>query len=423
MSGATRSRARDRLSSAQVAHFVKQPRADKTQLLHDGAGLYLIHDKRGGISWAFKYRHEGNARTFGLGAWPDCGLADARKKHVESRRRLKVDGVDPLEHQNQQRQARRRASANATTFKQAADAWIASHRAGWGEKSVLQRTSMLKRYVDEIMGDLDVKDVDVNSVLRVLEQETNGERLWISMPETGRKLRSYIDAILGWAAARELRSIDNPAARDRLKHLLPAHAKTSEVKHHVALPYTEMRDFLSAVRSQSGVAAAALEFTVLTATRTGEVLGATWGEVDLNRKTWTIPAQRTKTGRRTKEEHRVPLAAAALALLTKIRPESPKASDYVFVGASGRPLSNMAMLQLLKRMGRHGITVHGTARSGFRDWGAEATTFPRELLEKALGHVVGDETERAYQRGGMLERRREVMEAWAKYCTDALPVS
>jgi integrase len=400
-----------------VLNFVQQPRADKTRLLHDGGGLYLAHDKRGGLSWLYKYRFEGKARTLGLGPWPEVKLASARRKHATARERLKSDHIDPLAFQSEERAERRAAAASAMTFKQAAEAWIKAHSAGWGPKTILQRENMLARFAYPTLGDLNVKSVDVNLVVKVLDQDVEGRRLWVDMAETGRKLRGHVEAILGWAAARNLRSIDNPARWAILKHLLPAHDKTGDVEHHAALSYRDARAFLAAVRALDGSAARALEFTLLTATRTTEVLAATWGEVDLEEKTWTIPHQRKKTGKKDKEVHRVPLSKAALAILTDLKPKEPKPGDYLFPGLTkGRPLSNMAMLKVLERMERTDLTVHGL-RSTFRDWGAETTNFSRELLEKALGHIVGDETERAYQRGDLLEKRRKLMEAWANFCT------
>lgn len=414
---APRNRSRERLSAVAVTNFVKQPRPEKTRLLHDGAGLYLAYDKRGGLSWLFKYRFDGKPRTMGLGPWPDVKLAAARLKHEDARRKLKSDRVDPLGDRAKKRAERRAAAAKAMTFRQASVAWIAAHEAGWGAKTTFQRTSMLKRLADPTLGDLDVRDIDVHLVLKVLEQKARGrQRLWVAMPETGRKLRSYMEAIFGWAAAKNFRAKDNPAGWDTLKHLLPAHDKVDEVEHHPALPYIEASAFLAKLKEQEGAAARALEFTMLTATRTTEVLRATWGEVDLAAKTWTVPLSRRKTRKKDKNVHRVPLSEPTVAILEALKPKVADDEDFVFPGLKkGAPLSNMAMLKVLERMGRPDLTVHGL-RSTFRDWGAEMTNFPRDLLEKSLSHVVGDETERAYQRGDLLERRARVMEAWANYC-------
>ena len=419
---AKRNRARERLSPAEVMHFVSRPRPEKTKLLHDGAGLYLAHDKRGGVSWLFKYRFQGKARTLGLGPWPEVKLAAARRKHALAREMLKADRIDPLDHQSTMRATRKAAAAKAVTFKAAASSWITAHRDAWSAKTVLQRENMLERFAYPVIGELMVDAIDVNLVLKVLEQDVDGRRLWVGLAETSRKLRGYLEAILGWAAAKELRGAENPARWALLKHLLPAHDKTGDVEHHAALPYAQARAFRTQVRGNGAVAAMALEFTLLTAARTSEVIAATWGEIDLNDQTWTIPHTRTKTGKKTKEPHRVPLSRAMVTLLEKTKPDDAKPDDFVFSNRrpdrpnANAPLSNMAMLMLLERMGRGDLTVHGL-RSTFRDWGAETTKFPRELLEKALGHTVGDETERAYQRGDLLEKRRKVMEAWSNYCT------
>jgi integrase len=417
-----RKRSRERLSAVEVTHFVKRPRGEKTSLLHDGAGLYLIRDKRGGLSWAYKYHHAGRSRTLGLGAWPDCDLATARRKHGAARTALKVENVDPVQQKRQEAAAQRLAIARAMTFKQVGEAWLKSKQDGWrSRKSTVQPESLLKRYAYPIIGDLPVGEIDVGLIMQVLEQEVIdavanlSTRLWVKRRDTGRKLRGHLKAVLGWASAQQLRAADNPARWEVLRHLLPAPAKLKEVKpvaHHAALPYREIKPFLEALTSQGGMAARALELVIATAARTGEVLGATWGEIDWKAETWTIPPERTKIA----AEHCVPLNAAALRVLRSVKPEEPGPNELLFPGSKpGRPLSNMSMSMVLRRTKHGDLTVHGF-RSTFRDWGAEKTTFARELLEKALGHVVGDGTERSYQRGPMLERRRSVMESWGAWC-------
>lgn len=439
-------RAKERYSPVEIARLAKQPGL-KTRMLHDGGGLYLAVDSRGldlsrgddgelidakgrdpAASWVFRYMLDGKARTAGLGPFPTVGLSDARKKAEAMRRTLKVERADPLEQQKAERLAKRLAAERSKTFKQCAQAWLASKQDGWrSKKAILQPKSILERLAYPIIGDLPVSEIDVGLVMRVLEQDVPADdpktppaRLWIGRRDTARKLRGYLESVLGWAAARGSRSADNPARWDVLKHLLPNPANLKKVKpveHHTALPYADAKTFIDALKEQNGMAARALELTVLTAVRTGEALGATWGEIDLSAKTWTLPTQRTKTA----EELCVPLSDAAVTLLTSLRPKKPTAADLVFPGAKpGRPLSNMAMAMMLRRMKRDDLTVHGF-RSTFRDWGAETTSYPRELLEKALGHIVGDETERAYQRGHMLERRRAVMDAWAKWCEQGPP--
>jgi integrase len=236
------------------------------------------------------------------------------------------------------------------------------------------------------------------------------EPIWRVKPETASRLRGRIEAVLDWATVRGYRKGENPARwRGHLDKLLPARAKIQKIVHHPALPYSEIADFMVSLRSQEGIAARALEFLILTAARTGEIIGAQWDEVDLKDKIWVIPEARMKAGR----EHRVPLSGPALAILKKMN--EIRESDFVFPGGrKGKPLSNMAMLAVLKRMGRNNLTSHGF-RSTFRDWAAERTNFPREVVEMALAHTIENKVEAAYRRGDLFQKRRQLMEAWARY--------
>jgi integrase len=237
------------------------------------------------------------------------------------------------------------------------------------------------------------------------------EPIWAEKPETAGRVRQRIESVLDWARVHGYREGENPARwRGHLDKLLPAQAKVSRVEHHPALPYAEVQIFMSLLRQQEGVAAKALEFAILTAGRTGEVLGARWDEIDLGTRTWIIPAGRMKGER----EHRVPLSAPAIAIVEALR--EVHTSDYVFPGGrTGKPLSNMAMLTLLRRMNRRDLTVHGF-RSTFRDWAAEQTVYPNDVVEMALAHAVGNKVEQAYRRGDLFEKRRKLMEAWAGFC-------
>jgi integrase len=250
-----------------------------------------------------------------------------------------------------------------------------------------------------------VQAVDTGLVMKVIEP------LWAAKPETASRLRGRIEVVLDWAKVRGYRQGENPARwRGHLDHLLPAKSKIRKVVHHAALPYAKAGAFMTALRGQQGIAPRALEFLILTATRTGETLGATWDEFDLAARLWTIPATRMKAGR----EHRVPLSEAAARVLESL--QEARQSDFVFPGArQGRPLSEMALLMLLRRMGFGEITVHGF-RSAFRDWAAERTTFPREVAEMALAHAISDAVEAAYRRGDLFDKRRKLMDAWAAYC-------
>jgi len=268
-----------------------------------------------------------------------------------------------------------------------------------------QWPNTLNTYAGPVFGSLPVQAIDVGLVMKALEP------IWQTKPETASRLRGRIEAVLDWATAREYRKGENPARwRGHLDKLLPARSKVRKVEHHSALPYDELADFIVALRGQEGVASRALEFLILTAARTGEVIGARWDEVDLEEKIWVVPAARMKAGR----EHRVPLSAAAVAVLEEM--SEIRESDFVFPGGKkGKPLSNMAMLAVLKRMERSELTAHGF-RSSFRDWAAEQTNFPHEVAEMALAHTVGDKVEAAYRRGDLFQKRQQIMEAWARFC-------
>ena len=256
--------------------------------------------------------------------------------------------------------------------------------------------------------------------MKVLEQdvcETPNEppaSLWTAKPETAGRVRGRIESILDWAKVRGYRDGENPARwRGHLAKLLPARARVRKVKHHAALPYNDLPDFMTTLRAQEGTAAHALQFTILTVARTGEVIGAQWNEINLNEKLWIIPAGRMKAGK----EHRVPLSGLALVILEKNKPEGEAKGGFVF-SKRGKPLSNMAMIMTLRRMNRGDLTVHGF-RSTFRDWAAERTDFPSELAEMALAHAVGSKVEAAYRRGDLFDRRRLIMAEWAKFCGTA----
>jgi integrase len=335
-------------------------------------------------------------------------LAEARQKAAEARR-LRHEGVDPIEARKAVRTASLLAQAQGRTFDDCAAGYIEAHRAGWrNAKHAAQWKSTLDTYASPVLGKLPVQSVDTGLVLKVLEP------IWKAKPETANRLRGRIEAVLDWATVRTYRTGENPARwRGHLDHLLPARNKVQRPEHHAALPYSEIGDFMAALRQQAGTAARALELLILTAARTSEVIGARWSEIDTNRQLWTVPATRIKGAK----EHRVPLSAAAIALLRAIKADAEKLppSDFVFNGARwGKPLSNMAMLKLLARMKRNDLTAHGF-RSTFRDWVAERTSYPREAAEMALAHVVSDKVEAAYRRGDLFEKRRRMMDEWARF--------
>ncbi len=391
---------------------LKAEKATNPGLLHDGGGLYLqiTKAKAGGAtkSWLFRYKTAaGSSRWMGLGSLVDVSLAEARQK-AGGARKLREQGVDPVEQRKAQRAQERLADAKSMTFDQCRDAYIAAHRAGWrNPKHRQQWTNTLATYVTPVFGRLPAQTIDVGLVMKVLEP------IWSTKPETAGRVRGRIESILDWAKVRGYRAGENPARwRGHLDHLLPARAKVRKVKHHAALSYGEIGTFMTELRERGGVAAKALEFLILTAARTGEVTGATWSEIDLKARLWVIPGDRMKGGR----EHRVPLNAPAMAVLRHMG--TIRQGDHIFPGDRRNMLSNMAMDMLLRRMGRDDVTVHGF-RSTFRDWCGEATSFQREIAEAALAHVVGDETERAYRRGDALEKRRRLMDAWAEFCAKA----
>jgi integrase len=324
-------------------------------------------------------------------------------------------GSDPIDTRRAQRARARLDAAKTITFKECAENYIKAHRAGWRNgKHAGQWTATLRMYAEPIIGLLSVQSVDTAVVVRVLEP------IWAEKPETASRLRQRIEKILDYAKVRGYRDGDNPARwRGHLDKILPPISKVRTVQHHAALPYGALPAFLMRLREQEGTAAGALEFAILTAARTGEVIGARWSEIDLPAKVWTVPAGRMKAGK----EHRVPLSDRALAILSASKPRAGAAEigqQFVFArGKPGLPLSNMAFLMLLRRMKRNDLTAHGF-RSTFRDWCAERTNFSSEVAEMALSHAVGDKVEAAYRRGDMFERRHRLMKQWATFCSTAV---
>jgi integrase len=400
-----------RLSTAGVKNAKAGKRRDGTpraRLYADGGGLYLqVTPGSGGNSKSWIYRYataSGNERFMGIGPLDAVCLADARAKAAECRR-LREQGTDPIDARNAQRALAAVERAKAMTFDQCAEQYIAAHRAGWrSHRHLSQWKNTLVTYVSPVFGTLPVGSIDVGLVIKVLDP------IWSTKPETASRVRGRIEAVLDWAGARGFRDPDNPARwKGRLENLLPPRSKVRAVKHHAALPFIEASHFMHSLRERDAVAARALEFAVLTAARTGEVLGAKWSEIDFKANIWTVPANRMKGGR----EHRVPLSDAAVAVLRPML--KVQQSDYVFPGDQRATLSNMVIPKLLQRMGRDDLTVHGF-RSTFRDWAAERTNFSNEVVEMALAHAVGNKVEAAYRRGDLFEKRRKLMDAWAAYC-------
>ncbi len=384
--------------SALMVKGVKEPGR-----YSDGGGLYLRVAEGGSKQWVFLSRAGGTQREAGLGSINAVPLARAREIAAGFRQAI-AEGRDPIAD----RKAERLKRKTIPTFGEMADEVIASLKAGFrNEKHIAQWEMTLKEYAAPIR-DISIKDVTTEDVLRVLKP------IWIEKRETASRLRGRIEKVLDAATAKGLRHDANPARwKGHLEVLLPKEQKASR-GHHAALPFSALPDLMERLRGVAGSSAKALEFTILTAARTGETIGATWSEINLTDNVWTVPGIRMKAGR----EHRVPLSDRAAAILKEMLPAGGKVDPaaYVFPGArTGKPLSNMSMTMAVRRLKiEPEPTVHGF-RSSFRDWCGEATAFPREVAEAALAHTIGDKAEQAYRRGDALEKRRKLMDAWAGF--------
>lgn len=389
----------------------------------DGHGLWLsVKGDGASRSWLFRYARtlrddKGNPLLIttstgrqlpkredhwvGLGPVHTVGLAEARELALAMRKSLR-DGQDPLELKRESKRAP--TPKKVPTFREMAEVVVETKRSEWkSEKHGRQWLASLEQHVYPHFGDMPVDRVTKDDVLAALTP------IWIEKTETATRVRQRIEEVIGYAISRELRPANtNPATRAALHRLLPDAAKVKKVVHHPAVPWQKMNEFMAALRAMPGTAARALELIALTATRSGEVRGATWGEFDLTAKVWSIPGERTKTG----APHRVPLSRQALGLLASMPEGEP--DDVIFKGVKGGPLSDMSVSAVMRRMGRDEVP-HGL-RSSFRDWAAEATNYPRDLCEQALGHKLADAVEAAYRRGDLLERRRELMQTWADHC-------
>jgi len=399
------------LSKALSAAFVRSAQPGR---YCDGDGLYLLVKKTGTKFWIYRFKPKGGKpREMGLGRAGEARncvmLAEAREKASVLFKQVKA-GIDPLQARDASIAATKAAAVKAVTFREAAKRFIAGHAASWkNAKHANQWTATLTRYAYPLLGDLPVSAIETAHVLAVLEP------VWSTKTETASRLRGRIEAILDYAKTHGWRSGENPAAwKGRLSLALPARSKVSKVEHHAALSWKQVGNFMSQLAAQKGIGASALQFAILTAARSGEVRGATWREVDLSAALWIIPAERMKAGR----EHRVPLSAPSVAILQEAYEAraSNNPDAFIFTGQDGkRPLSDMSLTAVLKRMDRKDLTVHGF-RSTFRDWAAETTAYPAELAEMALAHAIGSKVEAAYRRGDLLEKRRRLMADWATHC-------
>jgi integrase len=395
----------------------------KPGLYGDGGGLYLQITKQGVKSWLYRFMIDGKAYGMGLGATHTITLAEARQKATDARK-LVINGGNPLEAKRLAALQAKAAKVRLMTFAECANAYIEAHKVSWrNAKHQDQWVNTIESYVNPIIGTLPVSEVDTALVMKVLTQsDADGLQFWQSKNETANRVRGRIEAILGWATTSGFRSGDNPARwKGHLINLLATISRVERIKHRPSLPWERIGAFFCALKQTEGIAARAVEFTILTASRSGEVRGAKWSEIDLKKKVWTIPASRMKA----KQEHEVPLSSSAIDLIQK--QERIPGSDVIFPNTKGDVLSDMALTAVIRRMDKKDpdqwktdsgdiITVHGF-RSTFRMWAAEATNYPREVAEHALAHKLPDAVERSYQRGSQFSKRSAMMEDWASYCS------
>ena len=368
----------------------------------DGGGLRIIVTKTKARKWVLRYTLNGRRREMGLGSYPDVGLSAAREKAAECRQ-LVASGTDPIE-------ARNAKSIKTPTFTSCAAQYIRAHRKGWkNAKHGRQWARTIKTYVLPVIGSKAVDTITTDDILQILKP------IWNTKTETAKRIQGRMENILDFAAAHKYRDPLNPARwRGHLDKLLPKPSRVKTVVHHPAMPYTALPGFMAELSTEN-ISALALRLLILTATRTSEVLQAEWSEVDLTAAIWTIPAERTKT----KREHRIPLSDAAIAIFNSI--DHIEGNPYVFPGSKQtRPLSNMALLKLMrdKGYGANGdkgkYVPHGF-RSSFRDWSGEVSSFPRDVAEMALAHTIENKVEAAYRRGDLFEKRSVMMQDWSNY--------
>lgn len=361
----------------------------------DGLGLWLQVAEGGSKAWLFRYTRHGRARQMGLGALHTVSLAEARER-ARAARQILLDGDDPIELKRKKRDEERNASAERMLFKDATERFLELHLAEWkNEKHRAQWQSTLKAYAYPSLGSRPISAVDGAAITEALAS------VWTKKPETARRVKQRIERVVQWV-------------KDGMP--LPRHGASKRVQHHPALPFAELPAFMAELRDRKSVSARALEFTILTAARTSETIEAKWNEIDLDRAVWTVPAERMKGAK----EHEVPLSTRVVQLLGDLPRER---GGYVFPGAKAKaPLSNMAMLQLLRGMRGEGLTVHGF-RSSFRDWAGDRTNYAREVIEHALAHQIKDKAEASYRRSAALDKRRQLMEAWSRYCASPMKAS
>lgn len=371
----------------------------------DGNGLYLQVTPKGSKSWIFRFAKDGKEHRMGLGPLSLISLAEARMKALEAKRSL-FDGKHPLQEKKTREIQVKLKRKNINTFDQCKELYLAQHKPAWDPVTYRQWNNSLKYYVTPTIGNLPVSEIDTELVLRVIQP------IWHDKTETASRVRNRIELILDYAKVLGFRTGENPARwRGHLDNLLPNRTKLKPIKHFKALPYKELPSFVQKLRARNCTTSLALEFLILTATRTNEVLEARREEFDMSDNLWIIPANRMKA----KKEHRIPLCPRAKQIIEKLSVQSDfSAKDLIFPGANAnKPLSSNALLNLLERMGVD-VTVHGF-RSTFRDWAGETTSHPREVIEAALAHSLQDKAEAAYARGDLLKKRKALMDDWSNY--------
>jgi integrase len=375
----------------------------------DGGGLYFRISEFDTRSWAFRYTKLGKAREMGLGSYPDVTLKEARESATRARQSLR-ESRDPINERKAARSAMLAERTSSLTFTECAKAFMEAKEHEWkNAKHGSQWRNTLNNYAYPIIGKLLTRDIEQSHILKILKP------IWVDRNETASRLRGRIESVIDYAIAHGYRKEANPARwKGHLDKILAAPKKVQKVKHHAALDYRQVGQFMANLRLQDNIGSRALELAILTATRSGEVRGATWSEFDLDAAVWTIPASRMKAGK----EHRIPLSDAAISLLCTL--PLLKECEWVFSNNNKKPLSDMALTAILRRM-NHPVTAHGF-RSTFRDWAGETTAYPREVIEHALAHQLKDKAEAAYARGTLFDKRKNLMNDWAKYCAKVAPL-
>lgn len=366
-------------------------------------GLFLLISDGGGRSWILRIMVGNRRRDMGLGGVDTLSLAEAREQARRFRQQA-LDGIDPIAKRKEARAALREAKREGVLFAEAAERFISSQQGQWrNHKHIYQWRQTMESYAYPVIGLTPVQDIKLKDILNILEP------IWHSKTETAARLRGRLEKILDWAIVHNHRPADNPARwKGYLDKVLPSPNKITKPQHYKALPIDEVPEFMCDLLAREGNSSLALAFIILTATRSGEVRGATWNEIDVEKATWTIPAERMKAGK----EHRVPLSPAALDILRRV----PRFAgvNIIFPSPSGGKLSDMALTILMRKMEADAVP-HGF-RSTFRDWVAEHTSYPNHVAEMALAHTISNKVEAAYRRGDLFDKRREMMNAWAAFC-------